>query len=246
MKRTMKQLASDAIMVQNASNLSGVLLSWADYIRIIRMYANDIGNGGTDFINRHPVNVLFADKLRDMASGDYFDAMRECENIAASDLEEYAKEYDTTPPPPVKNTRSVKLYQEIASTFQAWQNCVESMNTEWINNHAGCINDLVKNYFPSGSGIDNGVTFDYDASNMADESRVKRLVFNFGYHQMDSAGGYDKWIDYTLYVYSNLARGYDMRIVGDNSNGNKEYFYDLFGTVLSETIEIDLPKYPRE
>lgn len=51
----MRNMYTDAIEVQNASNLSGILRSWIAHLDAIRAEGRDI--------NAHPVNVLFADKV---------------------------------------------------------------------------------------------------------------------------------------------------------------------------------------
>lgn len=63
MTRNPYQLALD---VQTACNLSGVVHSLAEALPIIRDEVRASG-GGTDEINRHPVVVLFVDKLADLA-----------------------------------------------------------------------------------------------------------------------------------------------------------------------------------
>lgn len=58
----MRNMYADAVQCQDACNLSGVLKSWATYLDAIWAEAR-AQNKGTDFVNNHPVNVLFADKL---------------------------------------------------------------------------------------------------------------------------------------------------------------------------------------
>lgn len=53
-------LERTAIDVQNACNLSGVVLSWA---RAMQQITAENPNIGTAARNTHPVNVLFADKV---------------------------------------------------------------------------------------------------------------------------------------------------------------------------------------
>ncbi len=126
----------------------------------------------------------------------------------------------------------MKLYARIAQIFDAFQNCTEKQNLEWRDNHMTSILGLVREYMPRGSGIDNGVAFDFDAS------KKDKLVFTFGYHCMNDGGYYDGWIDYTLTVKPNLARGYDMRITGRDYHGNKEYFYDLLADALNTDVTV--------
>jgi hypothetical protein len=60
------QAYSMALAVQEACNLSGVVHSWSEAIRVVRAEADRIGEG-TDWINQHPVNVLFANKCASLA-----------------------------------------------------------------------------------------------------------------------------------------------------------------------------------
>ncbi len=66
-RRSLADLAQEALDVmlsdpQNASNLSGVVLSWG---RAIKRLRNLLGREGaaTDELNRHPINQLWADKV---------------------------------------------------------------------------------------------------------------------------------------------------------------------------------------
>lgn len=58
----MKKLYADAITVQDACNLSGVVLAWARAMETICNEANEKGYG-TEWKNNHPANVLFASKV---------------------------------------------------------------------------------------------------------------------------------------------------------------------------------------
>lgn len=62
--RTEKELAKLALDVQDACNLSGVVQSFADAMTDLWAIAVQRGPGhGTDWVNTHPVSVLFTDKL---------------------------------------------------------------------------------------------------------------------------------------------------------------------------------------
>jgi hypothetical protein len=80
--RTLPQLAEEALAVQDACNLSGVVLSWGRSIHRLR---DLLPNVGTDAISRHPVNVLFASKvasLTDCENGFKFAAAYDdCESM---------------------------------------------------------------------------------------------------------------------------------------------------------------------
>ncbi len=65
--RTMADLARFAMDIQNACNLSGVVQSFARTLSRLRVLLDEQGQGGTDKVNRHPISVLFADKIAHLA-----------------------------------------------------------------------------------------------------------------------------------------------------------------------------------
>ena len=56
---TMQQAAREALQVQDACNLSGVVLAFG------RILTGPLSHLDTAARNRHPISKLFADKLRD-------------------------------------------------------------------------------------------------------------------------------------------------------------------------------------
>ena len=72
----------DAIQVQDACNLSGVVLAWARLMEKVCQEANETGKG-TDWKNSHPINVLFASKVCDLTKSEdfsiYSQAYKVCE-----------------------------------------------------------------------------------------------------------------------------------------------------------------------
>jgi len=61
----------EAIMVQDACNLSGVVHSFSKVVSRIWEEARVRGES-TDWVNRHPICVLYADKILQLAGGDDF------------------------------------------------------------------------------------------------------------------------------------------------------------------------------
>lgn len=53
-----------ALDVQSAVNLSAVVHSWSQVME--KVWALRPSSEGTDWVNRHPVNVLFASKVADL------------------------------------------------------------------------------------------------------------------------------------------------------------------------------------
>lgn len=83
--RTMAELAREALQVQDACNLSGVVLGFGRTITRLRRLLEQEGKGGTDQINRHPVCVLWANKIESLTGDDFskaYDWARENESEA--------------------------------------------------------------------------------------------------------------------------------------------------------------------
>lgn len=121
------------------------------------------------------------------------------------------------------------LYRELSSVLSAIDNCRKSGNNSWLDRHESTIKTLV-DFLPSGSGIDNGVTLDRDAST------PEKLVFTFGFHHMNDTGMYDGWTQHTLTVKPSLQFGIDIRISGRDRNQIKDYLYEIFQNALTDTV----------
>lgn len=93
------------------------------------------------------------------------------------------------------------------------------------------IKDMVKEYMPSGSGIDSGVKFDFD------KSKPDKLVFHFGYYHMNENGMYVGWTYHSLIVTPSLASEFNLRVTGRNQNDIKPYLYEIFHEALRQELE---------
>ena len=69
MMETMKDAAREALSVQDACNLSGVVFAMHQATAIIWQEAHKRALG-TEFVNTHPVMILFIDKLCHLAKYD--------------------------------------------------------------------------------------------------------------------------------------------------------------------------------
>lgn len=58
-----------ALQIQDASNVSGLAHSFSEVISLIWKEAHAIGKG-TDWVNSHPITVLYADKIMSLTSGE--------------------------------------------------------------------------------------------------------------------------------------------------------------------------------
>lgn len=83
----MRRHYADAIQVQNACNLSGVVHSLSRMLPDIRDEVNAAG-GGTEEVNRHPIVTLFIEKLVSLngrwvdGAGQFCEALHTCEERA--------------------------------------------------------------------------------------------------------------------------------------------------------------------
>ncbi len=80
----LKQAASDAILIQDACNLSGVVRSWSQHLTTLWKVAQAEGHG-TEWVNTHPINQLFSDKVAQLTQGTtsgYSAAYEACRALA--------------------------------------------------------------------------------------------------------------------------------------------------------------------
>lgn len=122
------------------------------------------------------------------------------------------------------------LYKHLASKLDALENCIKTHNTQWEEIHEDTILGIVKNYMPSGSGIDAGTKIDLD------NSTGKRIVLTFGFHHM-TEGMYDGWTEHKAIVVPSLVHDFELRITGSNRNDVKDYLYQTFEYALRQEIE---------
>lgn len=77
-----------AIRVQDACNLSGVVHSWSKMISKIWEEAN-AGKKGTEWVNTHPINVMFASKVASLtgceATESFSEAYAACQDRAGGE-----------------------------------------------------------------------------------------------------------------------------------------------------------------
>ena len=65
--RTIRELAKEAIEVQNASNLSGCVHSFSKAMTELRENADMEGWASTEKINTHPVTIVWTGKITDLS-----------------------------------------------------------------------------------------------------------------------------------------------------------------------------------
>ncbi len=85
-KRSLSELANEALQIQDACNLSGLVHGWSRSVSRLRELLGPID---TDKINQHPINVLWANKVCDLARANNDDTYGEAYK--------WAKEVVSTP-----------------------------------------------------------------------------------------------------------------------------------------------------
>ena len=137
----------------------------------------------------------------------------------------------------------MKIYKALAQKAYSRLRCINNINKFpnsdnvktweiWIDEYEDEIDDIMKNIFPHGSGVDNGCTFSYE------KSLNNRLIINSGYHCMDEHGYYDRWVDFTVTLTPDLEFNYTLNIRGsfDKYRHIKEYLYHLFHDSFDQEV----------
>lgn len=138
-----------------------------------------------------------------------------------------------------------KTYELLANLVSAWINCQASGN-QFAAQHEATIEAIMQNTAPHGSGFDNGTKLDLDAS------EKNKLVFSFGFHHMDEAGGYCGWSQTTMTLTPAFVGGFDMAFditdlpeaSGEDSSSFGEFLGDTFTHWLR--YEIDWNDYVKK
>lgn len=122
-----------------------------------------------------------------------------------------------------------RLVAWIAESVDAWHRCKATNNTEWHARHHDTLSYLVRNFMPSGSGIDSGVNL------VIEKSTDRRLVFETSFHHMHESGVYDGWTEHVVTVDATLT-GFDIKVSGRDRNDIKDYLADIFRCSLNAPI----------
>lgn len=122
------------------------------------------------------------------------------------------------------------VYQTFAELLMQRENCMKNNNQEWLQRSTETLLRLVKEYMPSGSGIDAGTTIDLDKSN------GEKLVFHTSFHHMNDGGYYDGWTEHTVTVKASLFDKFTVSISGRDRGGVKDLLHDQFYFALRNEI----------
>lgn len=124
----------------------------------------------------------------------------------------------------------MQVYQAIASKVEAMRNCNKSGNGEWFTRHHDTIDNILRDYLPSGSGFDAGTQLDVCEHV---DSHAERLTFQTSFHHMNENGYYDGWTKHSVIIRPSLSHGFTLRVTGRNRNDIKDYIADAFYAALN-------------
>lgn len=127
------------------------------------------------------------------------------------------------------------VYQRIASLQDARLTCIKKSNNEWELKHEEKIKEIIKNYFPHGSGLDYDYKFDYDKSMLNRDV----IYFSTSFHAMNDNGYYDSIIDFYVTIKPSLIFGFNIFISGNFGEYQdiKDYLYEVYDYALREIIK---------
>lgn len=66
--KSLKELAQEAILLQDGCNLSGIVYSFSRSISDVREHLRAEGKESTDNVNQHPICILYASKIASLTN----------------------------------------------------------------------------------------------------------------------------------------------------------------------------------
>ena len=106
----------------------------------------------------------------------------------------------------------MKVYQQLARLVD------RNPTGEYLDSKNEQMEDLVKNYLPSGSGFDGDISID-------EKSTDKKIILHVEYHHMNDNGFYDGWSTFKVIITASMAYNYSMQVKGESVV--RKYFYHV-------------------
>lgn len=121
------------------------------------------------------------------------------------------------------------LYRLLACRIQQAQGTdrtppeIETRNREEME-------ELVKEFMPSGSGFDAGTKLDLDECRHG-----HKLAFTTSFHHMGEHGTYDGWTEHKVTIFA-IFGGFEIKVSGRDRNSIKDYIAEAFESALNSPI----------
>lgn len=127
----------------------------------------------------------------------------------------------------------MKVYQKLASTFNAYLYCQATNKQELADRHLETIKEIIREYLPHGSGFDSDITLDVD------RSKLNKLILCGSFHAMNDNGYYCCWIDFECVIEPSLIGEIDIEIKGrfGHHQDLREYIGDVLYDALTKELE---------
>jgi hypothetical protein len=122
------------------------------------------------------------------------------------------------------------LYEVLSSCLLQRENCKAHWNEKYFEISTERILSLVKEYLPSGSGVDSGTTIDLE------KSTSEKFVFQADFHHMDDFGSYAGWSEHTVTIKPSLFDKFTVSVSGRNRNDIKDHLAEMFYFALREKV----------
>lgn len=129
----------------------------------------------------------------------------------------------------MKTTLIQKLASKIGSAIFHRENDSENSEALFLKFESEA-EEIVKNEFPSGSGVDSGTKIDWECTTK------NQIVLNADFHHMDDNGYYDDWTEHNVVIKPDWT-GINLKVTGKDKRQIKEYLADLFYEVCQRPIE---------
>lgn len=69
--KSLKELAQEAILIQDGVNLSGIVYSFSSVIKDVREHLRAEGKESTANVNKHPICILYASKIASLTNCEF-------------------------------------------------------------------------------------------------------------------------------------------------------------------------------
>lgn len=125
-----------------------------------------------------------------------------------------------------------KVYQRIAELVSAIGVCHARGNLEWQQRHSERLDNIIRDYLPSGGGWDQG-------TRLEPQSTPEKLVFGGAFHHLNDLGSYAGWSEHKIIVTPSLAYGFHLEVTGADRNDVKQMLHDTFHAMLNLDVAED-------
>lgn len=125
----------------------------------------------------------------------------------------------------------------LAQALVARGNCIKSGNAEWLGRWEDVIDQIARDFLPSGSGFDSGTKVDLSEPRGVPRSDgFARIIFTTSFHHMNDGGMYDGWTEHEVKVTPCLHSGFNLSVSGRDRNDIKDYIAETFTHALKTEI----------